>query len=137
MRRLRSGNRPSEPDVDMRNASNRVNCCSQELTQHRSPQHPMNEPDRISRIRSLLESAFLPQELRIRDDSHLHAGHAGAREGKGHYAVKIVSRAFEGRRRLECHQMIYAALGDMMQTDIHALSISAESPRPDPGVKRE
>ena len=97
----------------------------------------MNEPDRVSRIRSLLESAFLPQELRVRDDSHLHEGHAGAREGKGHYSVKIVSKAFEGRRRLECHQMIYAALEDMMQTDIHALSISAEAPRPDPGVERQ
>ena len=97
----------------------------------------MNESDRVSRIRSLLESAFLPQELRIRDDSHLHEGHAGAREGKGHYSVNIVSKAFEGRRRLECHQMVYAALGDMMQTDIHALSISAESPRPNPGIEQE
>jgi BolA protein len=76
----------------------------------------------------LLESAFLPQELLIRDDSHLHEGHAGAREGKGHYFVEIVSDAFEGRRRIEIHQMIYDALGDMMNTDIHALSISAEPP---------
>ena len=91
----------------------------------------MADTERESRIRSLLESAFLPQELQIRDDSHLHAGHAGAREGKGHYTVRIVSQAFEGKRKVECHKMIYDALGDMMNTDIHALSISAEPPRPE------
>ena len=88
----------------------------------------MSETNRLTRIRSLLESAFLPQELQIRDDSHLHEGHAGAREGKGHYAVWIVSKAFENRRQIERHQMVYAALGEMMKTDIHALSISAEPP---------
>ena len=91
----------------------------------------MNDTTRESRIRSLLESAFHPQELQIRDDSHLHEGHVGAREGKGHYSVRIVSKAFEGRRRLECHQMVYDALGEMMKTDIHALSISAEPPTTD------
>ena len=88
----------------------------------------MSNPERESRIRTLLESAFSPQKLLIRDDSHLHAGHAGARDGKGHYAVTIVSEAFKNCRRIECHQMIYAALGDMMATDIHALSISASPP---------
>ena len=87
--------------------------------------------DRLTRIRSLLESAFAPEELQVRDDSHLHEGHVGAREGKGHYSVRIVSKAFEGRRQIECHQMIYDALGNLMKTDIHALSISATVPGTD------
>lgn len=91
----------------------------------------MSNPERESRIRSLLESAFSPQQLLIRDDSHLHEGHVGAREGKGHYAVTIVADAFKGRRPIERHQMIYAALADMMTSDIHALSISATPPSTD------
>ena len=95
----------------------------------------MANSERESRIRSLLESAFVPQELQIRDDSHLHAGHPGARDGKGHYTVRIVATAFQGKRQIECHKMIYDVLGDMMRTDIHALSMSAEAPRPDENAK--
>jgi BolA protein len=82
---------------------------------------------RVERIRALLEDAFSPAELEIIDESHLHAGHAGAREGKGHFRVRIVADRFRGLRSLECHRLVYAALGTMMTTDIHALSVQAKS----------
>lgn len=87
----------------------------------------MNQ-ERIERIEQLLTDAFAPTELRIKDQSHLHAGHAGAREGLGHFDVFIVSDAFKDVSPVRRHQMIYAALGDMMQTDIHALAIRASQP---------
>jgi BolA protein len=83
---------------------------------------------RVDRIRALLQHAFSPVELEIIDESHLHAGHAGAREGKGHFRVRIVAESFRGRRSLECHRMVFAALGTMMTTDIHALSVTAAGP---------
>nr|WP_194241217.1 BolA family protein [Solimonas terrae] len=73
-------------------------------------------------------AAFAPQSLQIDDDSHLHAGHAGARTGRGHYRVDIVAPAFAGLTPVARHRAIYAALGDLMQTDIHALSIRASTP---------
>jgi BolA protein len=79
-------------------------------------------------IRSRLEQAFAPDELDIVDDSHRHAGHAGAKDGRGHFNVRIVSRRFTGAKTLERHRMVYAALGSLMQTDIHALSVDARSP---------
>jgi BolA protein len=81
---------------------------------------------RVAAIRDLLEAAFTPSELEIRDDSHRHAGHAGARDGRGHFDVRIVSKAFAGMTPLARHRAVYAALGDLMTTDIHALSIRAE-----------
>ena len=84
--------------------------------------------DRVALIRSRLEAAFAPDELDITDDSHRHAGHAGARDGRGHFHVRILSRQFSGKRTLERHRMVYAALGPMMQTDIHALGVTAVSP---------
>ena len=81
--------------------------------------------DRIEKMRAALEAAFKPSDLVIQDDSHLHAGHAGARSGKGHFTVHISSAAFEGTSPLERHRMVYEALGDLMLTDIHALSIQA------------
>lgn len=77
---------------------------------------------RMARIRSRLAQALEPTRLELIDDSHQHAGHAGARQG-GHFTVRIAAPGFAGKRPLECHRMIYAALGDLMQTDIHALSI--------------
>jgi BolA protein len=82
-------------------------------------------PTRVARIRERLEQAFRPEVLEVRDDSALHAGHAGARDGAGHFAVTIRADAFGGRSRIECHRLIYAALADMMPTEIHALSIDA------------
>jgi stress-induced morphogen len=84
--------------------------------------------DRVAEIESRLRAAFDPDEILVKDQSHLHAGHAGARDGKGHFEVRIVSNAFAGHNRVSRHRMIYDALGDLMQTDIHALSINAIAP---------
>ncbi|MFI5269696.1 MAG: BolA family protein [Chloroflexota bacterium] len=67
-------------------------------------------------------------ELDVQDDSAIHARHPGARDGRGHFSVRIVSRAFADHSRVERHRMVYAALGDLMQNDIHALGISAFTP---------
>ncbi len=83
---------------------------------------------RVERIRAALQAAFRPQALEVVDDSHKHAGHAGARDGRGHFAVKIVSPAFAGMAPLARHRAVYAALGEMMQSDIHALQIVARTP---------
>ena len=92
----------------------------------------MNAPaanvERMARMRRLLEAAFAPSTLEIIDDSHRHVGHAGARGGQGHCTVDIVSEAFAGKAPLARHRTIYAALGDMMTSDIHALSIRALTP---------
>ena len=85
-------------------------------------------PGRVTRIRELLNAALAPQSLEVNDDSHKHAGHAGARGGQGHFSVDIVSAAFAGRLPLARHRLVYAALGEMMQSDIHALSIRARTP---------
>ena len=71
----------------------------------------------------LLTDGLQPSSLEIIDESHLHAGHVGAREGKGHFKVIISSDKFEGLRPLQRHRLVYDSLGDMMDTDIHALSI--------------
>ncbi|MEM1176386.1 MAG: BolA family protein [Pseudomonadota bacterium] len=84
--------------------------------------------ERSTRIHELLQVEFSPQHLLVKDQSHLHAGHAGAEDGKGHFAVTIVSDAFEGKTRIQRHRIIFDALGDMMHTDIHALSITARTP---------
>jgi len=83
---------------------------------------------RIDRMRERLTTSLQPQMLDIEDESHLHVGHAGARDGRGHFRVIIVADAFEGLTRVQRHQRIYAALGDLMQTDIHALAVQALSP---------
>jgi BolA protein len=84
--------------------------------------------DRVSTIELLLRKAFAPSELLVKDQSHLHAGHAGAREGKGHFDVRIVSEKFNGHSRISRHRMVYDALGSFMQDDVHALKITAISP---------
>jgi len=82
---------------------------------------------RLDRIRERL-AVLEPEVLDLADDSHLHAGHAGARDGRGHFRVYIVSRQFATMRPLQRHQLVYRTLGDLMQTDIHALSIAALTP---------
>lgn len=82
---------------------------------------------RVAAIRDALQRAFAPTVLEVRDDSHRHAGHEGARDGRGHFDVVIVSPAFEGMSSLARHRAVYAALGDLMTTDIHALSIQAST----------
>lgn len=84
--------------------------------------------NRVERIRQALQQALDPELLEVRDDSHRHAGHEGARDGRGHFKVHVVSAAFEGKLPLARHRAVYAALGTMMETDIHALSIRAETP---------
>jgi BolA family transcriptional regulator, general stress-responsive regulator len=83
---------------------------------------------RVERIRAALDAALAPVSLDVRDDSARHAGHEGARDGRGHFDVDIVSEAFAGLAPLARHRRVYAALGDMMTTDIHALSIRARTP---------
>jgi BolA protein len=73
-------------------------------------------------------AVLAPSVLELIDESHLHAGHAGARSGGRHYRLSIVSEQFAGRRTMERHRIIYAALGDLMQRNIHALSIIARAP---------
>lgn len=84
---------------------------------------------RVAAIRAALEAALAPRSLEIEDESHRHAGHAGAADGRGHFRVDIVSEAFEGLGPIARHRAIYGALGDLMTTDIHALSIRARTPR--------
>jgi BolA family transcriptional regulator, general stress-responsive regulator len=83
---------------------------------------------RISLIRTRLEEALAPELLEIDDESHLHAGHAGARDGRGHFRVTVVSTRFSGIPRIRRHQLVYTALGNLMQTDIHAMAIQALAP---------
>ena len=82
---------------------------------------------RVEAIRSLLQAAFAPTELEVIDNSHRHAGHEGAKDGRGHFRVRLLSPAFAGMASLARHRAVYAALGDLMQTDIHALSIEANA----------
>ena len=83
---------------------------------------------RVAAIRQRLQQAFAPLELEVIDESHRHAGHAGARDGRGHFRVRIVSAAFAGLAPLARHRTVYTALGELMQTEIHALAISAMTP---------
>ncbi len=83
---------------------------------------------RQAQIRTELEKSFQPTELLIKDQSHLHAGHEGAKDGKGHFDVTIVSEAFAGENRVQRHRMVYDALGKLLETDIHALRIKAFAP---------
>lgn len=89
---------------------------------------PLPREARVDAIRAALQAAFQPLALEVADDSHRHAGHAGARDGRGHFNVAIVSAAFAGMSLLARHRAVYAALGGLMQTDIHALSIQARAP---------
>lgn len=89
---------------------------------------PQLNPERVARIRRLLGEALQPVSLEVTDDSHKHAGHAGARGGQGHFSVDVVSAAFIGKLPLARHRLVHAALGTMLQTDIHALVIRARAP---------
>ena len=88
----------------------------------------MTNLTRIEKIRARLEAEFQPAALEINDDSHHHAGHAGAAGGMGHFSVRIVSSAFAGLTAVARHRRIYAALAELLQTDVHALAIDARAP---------
>lgn len=79
------------------------------------------------RIEATLREALQPTEFMLQDDSHLHAGHAGAREGS-HYTVRLVSERFAGLNRVARHRLVYDALKVQMQAGIHALVIDARAP---------
>jgi BolA family transcriptional regulator, general stress-responsive regulator len=83
---------------------------------------------RMLNIETAIRAALAPAEITVSDESHLHAGHAGAKTGMGHFHVYVVSEAFDGQRMLRRHRLIYDAVGSLMQTDIHALRIDAKTP---------
>lgn len=86
----------------------------------------MNAP-MVEQIRERLQQALDPVSLEVLDEGHKHAGHAN--EGKGHFHVRIVSAAFVGQLPIKRHRMVYAALDELMDHGIHALSIDADTPR--------
>ena len=83
--------------------------------------------DRVSEIKLRL-TVLNPTLLELTDESHKHAGHAGAISGGGHYLLNIVSAQFVGKNTMARHRMIYLALGELMQQEIHALTIQARTP---------
>lgn len=83
---------------------------------------------RAERIKAILEEAFASSQVSVRDDSARHAGHPGARDGAGHFSVRVESQAFSGRSRLERHRLVYEALAKLLPREIHALNIVAVSP---------
>lgn len=85
-------------------------------------------PSRSERIAGELRKALHTDQVELIDDSHLHVGHAGARDGKGHFRVRVVSADFAGLRTLQRHQLVYRSLGELMRTEIHALGIIALTP---------
>lgn len=91
----------------------------------------MGLPDprqRIATIEARLREALTPQHIELVDESHKHRGHAGAADGRGHYRLRIISPAFSGLRPLARHRRVYEALGGLMASDIHALTIEALAP---------
>jgi BolA protein len=88
----------------------------------------LSREQRPAAIRAALEAALAPAEIVLIDESHRHAGHAGARDGRGHFALTITSAAFAGLLPLARHRRVYAALGTLMESDIHALAIDARAP---------
>jgi BolA protein len=88
----------------------------------------MNPQERKKEITRLLAEAFDSETLGVEDESYLHEGHAGAKDGRGHFRVLIIAEVFEGKTMIERHRMIYRVLDDMMRLDIHALAIDVWSP---------
>ena len=88
----------------------------------------MVDANREERLRRRLIDHFAPLDLVVEDESHLHAGHAGAASGQSHYRVRIVAEAFRGLSPVARHRLVYAAVDDMLKTDIPALAIEALPP---------
>ena len=88
----------------------------------------MNPLEHKKEITRRLKEAFDPKTLGVEDESYLHEGHEGAKDGRGHFRVLIITDAFEGKTMIERHRMIYRELDEMMRLDIHALAIDAWSP---------
>ncbi len=85
----------------------------------------MNRPQRI---RELLAAGLTTEDIDIIDESHLHAGHAGAASGGGHYRLRVISTRFEGVNKVGRHRLVYDCLREMMQKDIHALAMTLLTP---------
>jgi len=88
----------------------------------------MNSEQRLAEIRKRLEAALSPESLQVEDEGHKHIGHEGAKDGRGHFHVLVVSDQFHGKNPIQRHRLIYSAMGELMQTDIHALAIDAYTP---------
>ena len=84
--------------------------------------------NRIERIQALLNASLTPAECVVDDESHLHAGHAGAASGGGHYRLRLVSAHFEGLSKVARHRLVYDVLHEMMPQDIHALAMTLLTP---------
>ncbi len=87
----------------------------------------MNNAKRIIVIKQRLTETLKPQHIEVTDESHRHIGHPGAKDGRGHFAVDITADIFSGKTSLQKHRLIYEALNDLMETEIHALRIRATS----------
>ncbi len=88
----------------------------------------MTGEQRLEEIRARLEKALQPETLQVEDEGHKHVGHEGAKDGRGHFHVLIVSDSFVGKLPLQRHRLVYQAMGELMQSDIHALAIDAYTP---------
>jgi len=84
--------------------------------------------NRIKMIKKVLEETFSPVEIEVLDESHKHVGHLGARSGKGHFKLTIISKQFEGLPMIQRQRLVYRALASLMETEIHALSMSTLTP---------
>ncbi len=85
----------------------------------------MTPEQRLAEIQARLEAELSPESLQVDDESHLHIGHEGAKSGLGHFRVLIVSEQFTGLSPIKRHRLVYRIMGELMQTDIHALTIEA------------
>lgn len=88
----------------------------------------MNPKVRKAEIIKRLNEAFEPETLGVEDESYMHKGHEGAKDGRSHFRVLIIADAFENKNLIDRHRMIYRVLDEMMRIDIHALAIDAWSP---------
>jgi BolA protein len=84
--------------------------------------------DRSERLRQRLNDRFDPVQLSVEDESHHHAGHAGAAGGQSHFRVRIIAEAFRGLTAIARHRLVYETVADLLKTDIHALAIEALPP---------
>lgn len=86
------------------------------------------DASRSDRIEAKLRAALEAESVEVVDESHLHAGHAGARSGKGHFRVRVVSERFAGLSRIQSQRLVFAALAEEMESDIHALAMQTLTP---------
>lgn len=84
--------------------------------------------DLSAHVQALLRDKLSAVEVQVIDESHLHAGHAGARGGGRHLRVTVVSAAFEGKSLIQRHRMVNEALGDLLKQQIHALALTTRTP---------